>query len=54
MPLSRRSNACPLPHFQVGGKILVKQSEFDAWIAAFRVSTASRVDDIVLDVLKVL
>jgi len=44
--------ACPLPHFHVGGKILVKQSEFDTWIAAFRVSVAAHVDDIVADVLK--
>ena len=28
----------PLPHFRVGGKILVRRSEFDAWVAQFRVS----------------
>jgi len=45
---------CPLPNYRPGGggKILVKRSEFDAWITAFRVSTAVRVDDIVADVLK--
>jgi excisionase family DNA binding protein len=26
----------PLPHYRVGGKILVRRSEFDAWIAAYR------------------
>jgi len=26
----------PLPHYRVGGKVLVRRSEFDAWIAAFR------------------
>jgi hypothetical protein len=26
----------PLPHYQVGSKIVVRRSEFDAWIAAYR------------------
>jgi excisionase family DNA binding protein len=26
----------PLPHYRVGGKILIRRSEFDAWIAAYR------------------
>ena len=26
----------PLPHYRVGGKVLVKRSEFDAWMYAFR------------------
>jgi Helix-turn-helix domain len=26
----------PIPHYRVGGKILVRQSEFDRWIAAYR------------------
>lgn len=30
------SAAHPLPHYRVGGKLLVKRSEFDAWIARFR------------------
>ena len=47
-----KHSAHPLPHFHVGGKILVKQSEFDTWMATFRVSAAARVDDIVADVLK--
>ncbi len=27
---------CPLPHYRVDGKILVRRSEFDAWMTAFR------------------
>ena len=42
----------PLPHYRVGGKILVKQSEFDAWIARFRISATPRVDAVVTDILK--
>lgn len=30
------NSSSPLPHFHVGGKILVKKSEFDKWIEAFR------------------
>jgi excisionase family DNA binding protein len=26
----------PLSHYRVGGKILVRRSEFDAWIATYR------------------
>ena len=28
----------PLPHYRLSGKILVKRSEFDQWIARFRAS----------------
>ena len=31
----------PLPHYRVGGKILVRQSDYDAWVAQFKVSIAS-------------
>ena len=41
----------PLPHYRVGGKVLVKQSEFDAWMTVFRAETAPCVDAIVTDVL---
>ncbi len=27
---------CHLPHYRVDGKILVRRSEFDAWMTAFR------------------
>jgi hypothetical protein len=41
----------PLPHYRVDGKILVRRSEFDAWIAAYRRVGESDVDRIVDDVL---
>ena len=31
----------PLPHYRVGGKILVRRSEFDAWARRFRVARPS-------------
>jgi hypothetical protein len=31
-----RRETAPLPHYQIEGKILVRRSEFDAWIARFR------------------
>jgi len=27
----------PLPHYRVGGKLLVKRDEFESWMAAYRV-----------------
>lgn len=42
--------ARPLPHYRVGGKILVRRSEFDAWIAGYR-RASTRVDTIVREVL---
>lgn len=41
----------PLPHYRVGGKVLVRRSEFDEWMSGFRVTTLSRVGAIVADVL---
>jgi hypothetical protein len=26
----------PMPHFRVGGRVLVRRSDFDAWIQVFR------------------
>jgi hypothetical protein len=26
----------PLPHYRIGGKIVVRRSEFDAWMSAYR------------------
>jgi excisionase family DNA binding protein len=31
----------PLPHYRVGGKILIRRSEFDAWARRFRVARPS-------------
>jgi excisionase family DNA binding protein len=42
----------PLPHYRVGGKVLVKRSEFDGWMATFRDQAASPVDALVDDVLR--
>jgi hypothetical protein len=44
--------ANPLPCYQVGGKILVRRSEFDFWIAAYRHRGRRDVDKIVDDVLR--
>jgi excisionase family DNA binding protein len=42
----------PLPHYRVGGKILVRRSEFDAWIVAHRRVGVADVAGIVKDVLR--
>lgn len=47
--LAHRSR--PLPHYRVGGKLLVRKPEFDVWIRAFRVAETGGVDAIVADVL---
>jgi excisionase family DNA binding protein len=44
--------ARPLPHYRIGGRVLVKKSEFDEWAAQFRIAPApvsldSLVDDVV-------
>ncbi len=41
----------PLPHYRIGGKVLVRRSEFDAWAARFRVTARPVVDDLVNEVL---
>src|SRR5262249_43449046 len=41
----------PLPCYQVGGKLLVRRSEFDTWMAAHRRRGRADVDRIVNDVL---
>src|SRR5215510_3036320 len=43
----------PLPHFRVGGKILVKRDDFDHWVTQFRrVTPAIDVGAIVDDVMR--
>ena len=45
--------ARPLPCYRLpGGKLLVRPSDFDAWIAAYRQRGRADVDAIVSDVLK--
>jgi Helix-turn-helix domain len=41
----------PLPHYRVGGKILVRRSEFDAWISTYRHVGDAAVERIVPEVL---
>jgi Helix-turn-helix domain len=41
----------PLPHYRVDGKIFIRRSEFDAWIAGYRPVGSTEVDQIVDDVL---
>jgi excisionase family DNA binding protein len=42
----------PLPHYRVGGKILVRRSEFDGWICAFRQRGREDLNAIVREALK--
>ena len=42
----------PLPCYRVGGKILVRRSEFDGWMARHRQVGRSDVDRLVADALK--
>jgi excisionase family DNA binding protein len=41
----------PLPHYRVGAKILVRQSEFDAWMSRYRRVASVDVDPIVQEIL---
>lgn len=44
--------ATPLPHYRIGGRIVVRQSEFDAWASQFRVaSRPMEMDAFVADVI---
>ena len=42
----------PLPCYRVGGKILIRASEFDTWIARHRQVGRGDVDRLVADALK--
>jgi excisionase family DNA binding protein len=42
----------PLPCYRPGGKVLVRRSEFDEWIARFRRRGRSDLDEIVTDALR--
>ncbi|HXG55708.1 MAG TPA: helix-turn-helix domain-containing protein [Vicinamibacterales bacterium] len=44
--------ARPLPHYRVGGKILVKRSEFDGWMSQFKSAEGPWVDTVVTEMLK--
>jgi excisionase family DNA binding protein len=43
--------AHPLPHYRIGGKILVRRSEFDAWIGHYRQLGSQDLDRVVARVL---
>ncbi len=43
--------AHPLPHYRIGGKILVRRSEYDGWAAYYRQTGAQLVERAVTDVL---
>ena len=42
----------PLPHFRIGGKILVKRSEYDLWAGRFRSTATDCVDALVAETLR--
>jgi predicted DNA-binding transcriptional regulator AlpA len=47
-----RDPAHPLPHFQIGGRVVVKRSEYDRWAEQFhRHSAAAPEDALALDIL---
>jgi hypothetical protein len=46
--------AHPLPCYRVGGKILVRRSEFDAWMATYRQRGRVDVDRLVNEVVREL
>jgi excisionase family DNA binding protein len=48
--LSRASR--PLPSYRVGGKVLVRRSEFNDWMRMFRRLDGDRVDTIVAEIAK--
>ena len=43
--------ARPLPCFRVGSKLLVRRSDFDTWIAAYRCVGRQHLDQLVADVV---
>jgi hypothetical protein len=42
----------PLPCYRIGGKVLVRRREFDAWAARFRAVAPSTVETLVSTVLR--
>ena len=44
----------PLPCYRIGGKILVRRSEYDAWAASYRQVGQANVDRVVSEVLRAL
>jgi len=44
--------AHPLPAYRIGGKVLVKRAEYDAWAAQFRSAQSTAVDALVGEALR--
>jgi hypothetical protein len=44
----------PLPCYRIGGKLLVRRSEYDTWAARYRREGRGDVDRVVSDVLQSL
>ena len=44
--------AAPIPHYRIGGKILVRRSEYDAWTVRFRTLPSSQHTDLLSDIFK--
>jgi hypothetical protein len=42
----------PLPHYRIGGKILVRQSDYDGWALAFRTVASDQISALVADALE--
>ena len=40
-----------IPHFKARGKLLVRRSEFDAWLEQFRVTRSQELDSLVEGVM---
>ena len=49
-----RAPVNPLPHYRVGGKVLVRVSDYDRWMLAFRARADARIDVIVDEVVRTL
>lgn len=48
------NSTAPLPHYRVGGRVLVRRSEFDMWAQRFRRASAGILDTMVDDIMKTL
>ena len=42
----------PLPHYRIGGKILVRQTDYDLWAGRFRADRRANVDRTVDEVMR--
>jgi len=42
----------PLPAYKIGGRVLVRRSDYDSWAARFRCLAPSSVDAIVGDMIR--